>query len=71
MKQGVLVYDEQSGRMDVRFSLEDYYGGLHCGTTMDVLINDRWIPTRIEYARDWFLVGLKNVSSLVGLIVRL
>lgn len=32
MKQGVLVYDQQSDRMDVRFGLEDYYGGLHCGT---------------------------------------
>jgi hypothetical protein len=71
MKQGVLVYDEQSGRMDIRFGLEEYYGGLNCGTTMDVLINDRWIPTRIEYASDWFLVGLTNVPSLAGLSVRL
>ena len=29
MRQGVLVPDLQSGRMDIRFSLEDYYGGLH------------------------------------------
>lgn len=27
MKQGVLVYDQRSERMDVRFGLEDYYGG--------------------------------------------
>ena len=38
MKQGVLVYDQKSERMDVRFGLEDYYGGLHCGTCMDVFV---------------------------------
>ena len=29
MKQGVLVYDPQSERMDVRFGLREYRGGLH------------------------------------------
>ena len=52
MKQGVLVYDQKSERMDVRFGLEDYYGGLHCGTCMDVFVNNRWKPTRIEYGWD-------------------
>ena len=28
MKQGVLVYDVSSRRMDIRFGLEEYYGGL-------------------------------------------
>ena len=28
-RQGVLIYDEESGRFDIRFSLEEYYGGLH------------------------------------------
>ena len=61
MKQGVLVYDQKSERMDVRFGLEDYYGGLHCGTCMDVFVNNRWKPTRIEYGwdeRGWYLVGV-------------
>ena len=31
MKQGTMVTDEESGRMDIRFGLMDYYGGLHCG----------------------------------------
>ena len=47
MKSGVLVYDRENERMDIRFGLENYYGGLHCGTTFDVLIGRRWIPTRI------------------------
>lgn len=73
MKQGVLVYDQKSERMDVRFGLEDYYGGLHCGTYMDVFVNNRWKPTRIEYGwdeRGWYLVGVPT-PSLVGLRVRL
>lgn len=56
--------------MDVRFGLEDYYGGLHCGTTMQAKIGGRWIPTRIEKASDWFLVGIKT-DNITGLIVRL
>lgn len=40
MKQGVLIHDPESVRMDVRFGLEDYYGGLHYGTCMDVFVNN-------------------------------
>ena len=39
MKQGTMVTDEESGRMDIRFGLMDYYGGLHCGECLDVLID--------------------------------
>lgn len=70
MKQGVLIEDPNTGRMDIRFDLDDYYGGLHCGTTMDVLIHDEWIPTRIEMGEDWYLVGVK-VGRLPGLTVRI
>ena len=62
---GSLVYDERSGRMDIRFGLEEYYGGLHCGTGMEV-------PTRIEMNINskWYLVGIDE-DSLVGLTVRI
>ena len=29
MKQGALIFDEQTDRYDIRFDLADYYGGLH------------------------------------------
>ena len=29
----------QSGRADIRFNSDDCYGGLHCGTTMDIWLN--------------------------------
>lgn len=39
MKQGALIFDEQTDRYDIRFDLADYYGGLHCG---GVLRRDDW-----------------------------
>ena len=57
MKQGALIFDEQADRYDIRFDLADYYGGLHCGETFDVMVGGRWKPTRIELAEDWYLVG--------------
>lgn len=70
MRQGVLVSDFQSGRMDIRFGLEEYYGGLHCGECMDVLVDEKWVPTRIEMGDDWYLVGVKT-DRLQGLTVRI
>ena len=70
MKQGTLVVNIQSGRMDIRLGLNEFYGELHCGTRMEVLIEDEWIPTRIEMADDWFLVGI-NTKNIAGLTVRI
>lgn len=70
MRQGTMVADEESGRMDIRFGLMDYYGGLHCGECLDVLIDDEWIHTRIEMGDGWFLVGVPT-DQLVGLVVRI
>lgn len=70
MRQGNLIYDKESGRMDIRFGLEKYYGGLHCGECMDVLIDDKWVPTRIEMSDDWYLVGIRT-DDLIGLRVRI
>ncbi len=71
MRQGVLIYDSRTERMDIRFGIEEYYGGLHCGETMEVFVKNQWRPTRIEmsFEGDWYLVGVKT-DSLVGLRVR-
>lgn len=70
MKIGALVPQRDTGRMDIRFSPNGYYGGLHCGETFDVKINGRWVSTRIEVGNDWYLVGV-DTDDLVGLIVRI
>ena len=70
-RMGCLIYDEGSWRMDIRLGLEEYYGGLHCGMGMEVMLDGNWIPTRIEMSIDgrWYLVGV-NADSLIGLRVR-
>ena len=67
---GNLFYDPEIGRYDIRFGVESFYGGLHCGDCFDVKVDDVWVPVRIEMADDWYLVGLPNVS-LAGLTVRM
>ena len=69
MRQGTLVLRADSGRMDIRFSLDEYNGELLCGTRMDVLIDDEWMPTKIEMGDDWFLVGV-DTENITGLTVR-
>lgn len=70
-KEGILVTDCRSDRVDIRFSYEEYYGGLHCGTTMDVWLEDQWVPTRIEKnGAGWYLVGVK-AETILGLKVRI
>ena len=61
-KQGVLIYDDVIGRMDIRFGPLDYYGGLHCGERLEVLLDGEWIPTRIELGEFWYLKGVKLIK---------
>lgn len=70
VRKGNLIYDSESGRMDIRFGMEEYYGGLHCGECMDVLVDDKWVPTRIEMGEGWYLVGI-HTDQLAGLTVRI
>ena len=65
-----MVYDERQGRVDIRFGLEEYYGGLHCGECFDILVDGEWKSTRIEKDSEWFLVGFSEIS-LLGLRARI
>ena len=48
MREGILIPDMQTGRADIRFSSDDCYGGLRCGATMDIWLNEQWVSTHIE-----------------------
>ena len=69
-KEGALWYDKTIGRYDIRFGVNEFYGGLYCGECFDVKVEGKWIPVRIEMDEDWYLVGLPNVK-LDGLIVQI
>ena len=49
MQQGVLYFERQTERMDIRFENKEIYGGLHCGTAMEVLINDECVPFPVSW----------------------
>ena len=70
MKEGSLFYNPENDRMDIRFGLKSYHGGLHCGTSMEVLLDGKWIPTRIEYSNCWYLVGIET-DHIENLTVRI
>ena len=72
MKEGILVNDARLERMDIRFGMDEYYGGLHCGDCMEVECDGQWIPTRIEmrWPNEWYLAGIKT-DDLQGLKVRI
>ena len=69
-KTGALIFDEQTDRYDIRFDVNDYYGGLHCGDCMEVFVRGKWKPTRMEYGDNWDLVGIR-AADLSGLRVRI
>lgn len=68
--EGTLFFDPVSRRYDIRFGIESFYGGLHCGECFEVKVEDTWIPARMEMDEDWYLVGLP-VTKLSGLTVRM
>ena len=72
MKQGTLVYDRAMlDRYDIRFDLDRYYGGLHCGECFDVMVGGR---VEAHPDRDGLptgtLVGIRT-HDLQGLRVRM
>lgn len=71
MKSGCLSLNAETNRIHVSFWDSDEYD-LHCGMTFEVLIDGRWVPTRIEFSSDWYLVGLFEPGNIpVGLKVRM
>lgn len=71
--EGKLYYDKASGRYSFSYKDSDGetqdYGGIHCGEGFEVLLNDVWVPTRMEMAGEWYFVGLPGLK-LDGLRVR-
>ena len=62
-KTGALIFDETADRYDIRFDVNDYYGGLHCGDCMEVFVRGKWKPTRMEYGDNWYLVGIRAIKG--------
>lgn len=71
MEYGKLIYNIDSKRLDVLFDDGSLLGGFHCGDRLDILLENGWISTRVEYDEDWYLFGLYQSGRIpVGLNVR-
>lgn len=69
-REGKLIYNKNLDRMDIRSGMSEYYGGLHCGSPLEVWTEEGWMPTRIEMGNNWYLAGLK-MGRLNGITVRI
>ena len=66
MKQGRLGYNSSNGRYGLLSSDLWIAPGFHCGEGMEVLVDDKWVQTRMEMnlAREWYLVGTPYCGKL-------
>lgn len=53
-REGTLFYDTETGRYDIRFDLESFYGGLHCGECFDVKVKNVWVRSELK----WEMTGI-------------
>ena len=60
MKEGILIWNENAGRPDIRYRDGTYYGGLHSGNTLEALIQGKWRPVRVEFNH------FKDIWNLAG-----
>ena len=64
--EGRLGYNCENGRYGL-LSMDLWIDtGFHCGECMEVLVDDRWIRTRMEMnlAMEWYLVGTPYCGDL-------
>lgn len=72
MKEGKLKYNNRNRRYGLVSSDIWLDTGLHCGESLEVRIDDRWIPTRIEMdeKREWYLIETSYCGNLENVQVR-
>ena len=66
MKQGRLGYNSSNNRYGLLASDLWIDTGFHCGEGLEVLVDDKWVRTRMEMnpAREWYLVGTPYCGDL-------
>lgn len=70
MKLGILFFDHEDDRYNIRFDLNNYHGGLHCGQRFEVYMDGKWNRTEITKGKTWYLIGIPT-ANLSGLLVRI
>ena len=60
---GTLIYDPSMGRFDIRFGIESYYGGLHCGECFDVKVRMHGFRFGLKWTRTGILWDFRRHAS--------
>lgn len=76
MTIGRLGYNYENGRYGLLVCDLWENDGLHCGQTMEVMVDGNWIPTQIEMVwtetgNEWYLVGTPYKGNLEYVRVRI
>lgn len=63
---GRLGYNSENGRYGLLVSDLWERNGFHCGETLEVMVDDEWIQTRMEMTieGEWYLVGTPYKGDL-------
>ena len=65
MTTGRLGYNSVNDRYGLLVSDLWEHGGFHCGEGLEVMVDDKWVPTRMEMCcHDWYLVGTPYFGDL-------
>lgn len=63
---GRLGYNSQNDRYGLLVSDLWEHDGFHCGETLEVMVDDEWVQTRMEmsFEQEWYLVGTPYRGNL-------
>lgn len=70
---GRLGYNAENDRYGLLVSDLWEKRGFHCGETLEVMVDGKWIPTRMEMGMDrkWYLVGTPYYGNLENITARI
>jgi len=68
--EGSLLYNDYTERYDLIGA--GRLLSLHCGDCFELKKNGKYIPVRIEFGKDWYLIaGKKHISDFKGMQARM
>ena len=76
MKKGELKHNASNDRYGIWSNGQWLNSGFHCGECLEILINDIWVPTRMEMdwseqGNRWYLVGTGFIGNLNEIVARI
>lgn len=66
MREGRLGFNSDNGRYGLLISDLWEDNGFHCGECLEVMVDGKWVETRMEMTADqqWYLVGTQYKGDL-------